>query len=228
MQEMIGLRRREHSGINLEARAVQPIYLQLADDSNAKVRQFSLRRLEARTKEEEEVIVSIFRRHVYDIDPKCRMIAAMGIWGFTKDRAMIAIALPLINHTDLQLQHDAVWLLEEMADGDPTLLDHFAPLCEAPEIIVRCVAVRSMRHFGKRGVPLLRKAMQDSAKVGNFHAVKSMAIFAASELRQDGVELIPDLLALQKSSDLVDSRSAGHALYIMDSKRFAKPATWSD
>ena len=161
MLESVGMRRRRSAGLNLDARAVLPVYMQLADDSDAKVRQFSLRRLEIRTKEEAAAIMPIFQRHLDDSDAKCRLAAASALWCLSKDRATIAVILPLKDHAEFHVQTEAVWLLQEMAASEPSLFEHLAPLCTAADIIVRDLALQSMRHFGKRSIPILRKALHD-------------------------------------------------------------------
>ena len=222
--EKIGLSKPPRLFLNLESRQALPLYLHLAEDGNVKVRQSSLGHLSRLLEKDEAAILPAFRRHLEDADPCCRLIAAQCIWRATKDRAMIAVVLPLRDDADFFVRGSVTETLEEMGGTDPDLFDPMSRLVGDANPLVRNAAVRSMRHFGKRGVPILRQALLDADP-----QVRSSAIGAASELGDDGLELAPVLQELQKNDPRSwFQRDAAHALYKMAPKQFPKPATWID
>jgi HEAT repeat protein len=159
-----------------------------------------------------------------DSDARCRLFAAQGAWWANKNRSAVEVMLPLLEDADPQVRYMAAFRLEDMAAGkDVDLFEPLAKACTDMNPVVRDGAVRSMRFFGKRAIPILREAMRDKEPT-----VRQRATWAASMLRGEGAPLYPDLQALQSDRDAGVRRDASHALYRMDSKRFAKPATWVD
>jgi|ERR1051325_4391901 HEAT repeat protein len=223
LREKLGLQPGRAAGPDVNARVALPVYLHLADDSDVEVRRFALEQLGRWTKENETEILPIFRGQLQDADPHCRLAAAHGLWHATKDRDVTAIVLSLKDVADVDLRCRAILLLGLMAAGDPNLFDPLALMCADAEARVRHSAVYSMRHFGKRGVPILRKAFHDSSM-----AVRMGAINAALNLREEGTGLYPDLQRLKDDPDPVVSSMAGDTLYRMDPKQFPKPASWVD
>jgi hypothetical protein len=217
--------KRMGGAVNLDTLAALPLYLHLAEDSDVKVRQEALGRMVHgyTYREHQSEIMPTYRRHLQDADPYCRLCAAEGIWNETKDREMIAVVLLLTDQAQASVHMSAGCLLAEMAGADPDLFEPLSKLAEDADLYVRIAAVSSMKHFGKRGVPVLRQALQDSAPY-----VRFCAITAASKLGQDALELTPLLRPFQKDPNPHVGRSAAHALYMIDPKQFPKPATWVD
>jgi HEAT repeat protein len=199
----------------LHIRAAIPVLIHCADDRDVAVRRVVFEYLENMR---DEALLPVFRRHLQDDDRYCRVMAACGMWGITKDRELKNVALPLRDDPERHLRIHAAILLGNIAGEDPELFDPLAEFAEDPDAHPRYEAVRSMRHFGKRGVPILRKAMRDPNQF-----VRIAAIQTAAKLGKDSAELIPDLLAFQNDPDRHVRWSASQALHNLDPERF--PAT---
>ena len=222
--EKVGVRSVREQQLDIRGPSTLPLYLHLANDRDVKVRRFALEELNQRAIEKDEAFLDLLRQRINDEDPYCRCLAVCGIWKATRDPAMIAVLVPLKDEPNDQVRRSVVLALGDMASDDPGLFEPMSQLCEDRELNVRISAIASMHHFGKRGVPILRKAFADSHVL-----VRSSAVYAASELRADGAVLFPELRRLQESdADSGVRRNAGHALYMMDPKQFSKPTTWVD
>lgn len=216
LMEKLGLRD-QSLAIDLDSRKLVPVLLHMAEDPDEKVRRVALDRLQRWHKEHEEEITPVFERHLDDGDAHCRLNAAWGVWVTRKDPKAIPVVLPFKEHADPFVRACAIDLLAEAAALDPALFGTLAPLAEDSNPQVRRIAVRSMRHFGKRGMPILQRALTD-----NGPGVRMMAIFAAADLGKDAEELIPILQTF--ASDANYRLQAAHALHKIDPKRFPGPA----
>ena len=210
--EKIGLiQGREHIGLGLNRASTLPISLHLADDDDPSVRAIALvSMLQCQQKHEAEC-EPIFRRHLQDDDPRCRMLALTGAWQTSQDIKLKSIAVSMLNDRDEQVRQNAAWVLAEMAPLDPDLFIPLAELVDDPDIRVRYSVSHSMRYFGKRGVPMLRKALHDGDK-----NVRTTAIQSTARLGKDGQELIPILEAMRNDPEPSIRRGASHGLYVMD------------
>lgn len=255
--EKVGLiQERRLAGLNLRGEATLPLHLHLADDGDPKVRAFALECLRELQKKHEAECEPIFRRHLQDDDPGCRVLALNGVWETSKDIELKSIAAPLLDERDESvrlraavivgqmartdpelksllvpllgdrdesMRRSIVWILGELAPFNPDLFIPLAKAAEDPNLNMRAGAIHSMRCFGKRGVPIIRKGLRDPDRW-----VRAEAFGATEALGKDAEDLIPDLLAMCDDPNPHDRRNASHTLYRMDPKRFAKPATWVD
>lgn len=223
MFEKLGLRARDNPQLDLQSPTVVPLLMYLADDSDVDVRRLALRNLPYHKENFHAAFAPIFERHLHDPDAGCRFASARGLWAIKKERDAIAVVIPLREIPDRHTRWEAIDLLSNMASLEPTLFDILAPLTEDSDPSVGRLAIQAMGHFGKRGVPIIQKYLRGTDK-----ALSSAAIVAASRLREGTEEVYPDLLALQADPNEDVARNASHALYMMDPKRFPKPATWGD
>ena len=176
----------------LSTPAAIPVLLHLAEDRDPLVRRVALRHLQWQRVPDIEKVLPVFRAHLQDSDPHCRLIAAAGTFQITSDPEMAKVALAFLSDPDSDIRRDVAYILEAVAPQDVDLFGPLATLADDPDYAVRCHAVFAQRHFGKRGVPILRKAMRDPRP-----ATRVWAIQTAAQLGKDAAELIPDLLALQ-------------------------------
>lgn len=212
---------RQRIGLDRNFEAL-PVYLHLTNDSDVIVRRYAISQLRDWRNIHEDTVPTL-RGRLDDDDPLCRLWAAQVVWFATKERETIEVVRPLQNHEDLEVRRTAVSLLCYMSRNEPSLFDNVAKFANDPDAIVRMDAVNALQAFGKRALPLLRHALRDPDKI-----VRLTAIRVTSDLRADGAELYPELLALQTDAEPNIRRNASHALYTMDPKQFAKPATWVD
>jgi hypothetical protein len=217
------LRGRARFGLGLNQASTLPVSLHLADDGDPIVRAIALESMLQCQQKHEAECAPIFRRHLQDDDPRCRRVALTGAWQTSQDIELKSVAVAMLNDRDEQVRRNAAWVLVEMAPLDSDLFIPLAKLVDDPDIHVRYSVAHSMRHFGKRGVPILRKSLQDGEK-----NVRSTAIQSVVKLGKDGEELIPILEAMRNDPEPSIRRAVSHGLYIMAPKRFAKPATWVD
>jgi hypothetical protein len=209
--------------------ALLPLYLHLANDSAAMVRLFSLSRLPRclpidelrRLPAEDEtkiLILTVLRERLEDDVPKCRITAADYLWRATGDREMIKVPLAHVNGLGTQFRDEARIVFCHMAAADPEV--SFGPLSQwvedpFPGRHVRVTAIQSMQHFGKRGIPLLRKALKDQDS-----EVRVAALFAIERLGADAADFKSELLTVQQSDSLQYCRQlASSALRNIDADR---------
>ncbi len=215
---------RERFGLGLNQASTLPISLHLADDGDPMVRAIALGSMLQCQQKHEGECEPVYRRHLQDDDPRCRMLALTGAWQTSRDIELKSVAIAMVNDPDEQVRQNAAWVLAEMAPLDRELFIPLSKLADDPNMHVRVGAIRSMCHFGKRGVPILRKALRDGDKNVRFTAIQSSVI-----LSKDGEELIPVLLAMRDNDpDPSIRRFVQHGLFIMDPQRFAKPAAGVD
>jgi HEAT repeat protein len=203
----------------LYKREAIPVLMHLAEDRDPLVRREALRLLEYRQPEGNEHLLPLLHAHLQDSDSYCRLSAATGIWAIANDRDMTKVALPFLNDPDGDVRRRVASLLADMARKGSDLFDPLAKLLDDSDDGTRHYAVLAQRHFGKRGVPVLRKAMSDPNP-----QIRTAAIRTAADLGKDGAELIPELLALQNDPDRHVRRAAVEALHKMDPERFPTPA----
>jgi hypothetical protein len=196
MMRKIGVVNQRDLGLPPCNAAGLPLYLHLAEDRDVKVRQIALEQFYRMPKEHETEILPVLRHHLNDVDPECRLIAAEAIWRATKDREMKHVALPMLNHKDFPVRRWALVVLDAMANDDPEVFEPLAKMAEDPDFQMRSGAAAAMKHFGKRGVPILERALGDS------HAsVRFTALSAAAKLGKDAEKLTPILQMLQSDPD---------------------------
>jgi len=212
---------RQRIGLDRNFEAL-PVYLHLTNDGDLTVRRHAISQL-SHWRSTYDKSAPTLRGRLDDDDPLCRLWAAQVVWFATKERETIEVVRPLHNHENLEVRRTAVSLLCYMARSEPSMFDTVAKFAADPDAIVRMDAVNALQAYGKRVLPLLRQALRDPDKI-----VRLTAIRVTSELRADGAELVPQMLAMQNDPDPNIRRNASHALYMMDSKQFAKPATWVD
>lgn len=206
-------------GADLYAPTAIPVLTYLANDRDALIRRVALRHLKWQRMPDIERALPVFRDHLQDSDPQCRLIAAVGMFRITSDPAMAKVAMPFLSDPDRDIRQGVAYILENVAREDAALFEPLAQLADDSDYGVRSHAVQSMRHFGKRGVPILRKAMRDYMPL-----IRIRAIQTAAALGKDGAELYPDLLACQNGGDGHVRRVAAEALHKMDPERFPMPA----
>jgi len=114
----------------------------------------------------------------------------------TKDPKAISAALSIKDHADVAVRHELFLLLAQMAPTEPSLFEPLAAATQDPDSQVRMWAMLTMGRFGKRGIPIVRKALRDMDP-----ANQQNAICAAFELGPDGAELRPELLAHKNHAD---------------------------
>lgn len=166
-----------------------PLHLHLADDGDPQLRKFALDHLLAAQKKKRGEFEAVFREHLDDDDPKCRMLAAAGVWANQHDLALKAVALPLVDHRDELVRRMAIGLLSEMAPLDAELFEPLAGLTGGSVSWERLTALNAMRHFGKRAVPVLAKALRDPDA-----RVRRDAVWLAASMAKDADELIPQIV----------------------------------
>ena len=110
-------------------------------------------------------------------------------------------------------------VLFEMAETEPSLFEPMAASCADPDPDVRRWALRSMTHFGTRGIPILRTALRASDLSSR---VSAMAVVL--ELGPHGVALRPELLALSNDSDPTIRQLASLLLQRIDARQFLERA----
>ncbi|MBI3823399.1 MAG: HEAT repeat domain-containing protein [Planctomycetes bacterium] len=197
-------------------------YVRLAKDRDARVRRLALGKLADILPNRESEIISIFRHSLEDEDSLCRLVAIEGLWRNGKDPQIRNILLPMLDDGDQELRRSALNLVIAMARDAPELFEPLARLTNDADLTVRHNAIQSMRHFDAHGVPILEKALCDPNVTMRLCAIAGVPPEKHSE------PLIPILLRLTKDPNAQVSRDAANALYIMNPKRFAKPATWLD
>jgi hypothetical protein len=199
-----------------------PLYLHLAKDRDVLVRRLALDQLALVQMhgEPNADVVAIFRQRLQDDDPRCRLIAAGGVWRQTKDAEMKSVVLPLLDHPDRHIRMSAIYVLTTMAVDAPDLFD---PLSKLTEVQVRADAISSLAYFGKRGLPILQRALRDPDR-----NIRRCAVFSAARLGKDAENLIPLMLTLQKEADPSFRQDLANALHQIDPTRFAKPAQGDD
>ena len=227
--EDIGLLQRTR--LNSISPELLPIFLHLASDDNLHVRRFCLESLERRqlkaefwrwSEEDEALILPVMRQRLEDDDPACRLEAAQYLWLATGDREMIQVPLAYLDHPDPYVRRGACIVLCYLAPADPDKA--FDPVVSMAwdsksRMDVRTTAVQSLRHFGKRGLPMIRKALNDSAP-----DIRWAAMFAAREMGQDAKELVPTLLPMQNDTDPNVRWLVALTLSKLDPDRFPAPA----
>jgi hypothetical protein len=172
-----------------------------------------------------EPALSVCRQHLDDRDAECRFEAACGVWFLAKDPQIKAVFVQEVQDRKSMFRFRAAQALVGVSETDPDLFPLMAALAEDSNPNVLLQGMLSVQFFGKRGVPLLRKWLRDPAAPW---PVLFGASDAASRLGKDGVELIPDLVAIQNHPHPSVSRAVAHGLYRMDPKQFAKPTDWVD
>lgn len=209
MMEKIGFGQQQP--IHLNSQEVFPVHLHLVEDADPKVRWVALLYV-GLSEGRDESAVPALRRHLHDSDAKCRLEAARHLWRKQKDREAAAVALALIDDADPGLRFDACTTLCNMADAGPELFEPIAALATDPMPLLRYSAVHAMRHFGKRGVPVLRRALNDPGP-----GVRMAAFETAGALGRDADELVP---LLQSIEDPNFRLPAWRALHRIDPARF--------
>ena len=214
--EKFGLIGQQHIGLDANVNAL-PVYMHLADDSDVRIRRIALSQLSNwRTKHDD--ILPILCLHIDDPDPHCRMVAAGTVWEVTKHPDLVDTFLAFKDHADPEIQYLARLSLCTMARADTKLFDTIATFAEDPNQGMRFHAVHAMRHFGKKGVPILLRAFADKGQ-----GVRNAAVMTAGALGKDARDLIPSLQALQNDPDAVFRSQVEGALHRIDPMRFAKP-----
>jgi HEAT repeat protein len=228
MLESIGLLQRPQITMSPE---LLPVFLHLASDDDLHVRRFCLGSLERRqlkaefwrwSEEDEALILPVMRQRLADDDPVCRVDAALYLWLATGDREMIQVPLAYLDHPDPFVHRVAGIALCYLAPADPNkAYDPVVKLMwdSKSRLDVRLGAVQSMRHFGRRGLPMIRKALNDPAP-----DIRQAAMFAAREMGQDAKELVPNLLSLQDDVEPHIRRLAATTLNRLEPDRFPAPA----
>ena len=217
--EKIGLIRHDGGGMDMHAEAAMPLHVQLADDSDVHVRQFALNMLLGGGPQDRPRTLQVLQRHLTDSDPSCRALAARGAWRRTEDPALLPIVLPLVDHADRDVRFVAILTLCDMAPRIPETFEPLAKLSEDPDRFTRNFALSAMPSFGKRAIPVFRKALNDSDR-----EIRRAAIINISVLRKNAAELIPDLLALQSDPSPDVRQSVAEVLPLIDPKRVPAPA----
>lgn len=213
--EGCGIHLDEDAGLDLESRAALPIWIHLAEDANVRVRQRSLLAICGWSEKEPVAILPIFQRHLADADPFCRLVSSQQVWFVAKDPMAIIAALSLKDHTDAHVRQEMFQLLLEMASGEPSLFEPFAAATEDTDPGVRMRALRSMSHYGQRGIPIVRKALR-----GKDLTNQQAAIVVVFELGPAGTELRPELLALKNHPVPAFRELVSLILERIDSKKF--------
>ncbi len=103
-----------------------------------------------------------------------------------------------LKHPDRGVRENAADALFSSLKIDRSLFDLFAELAHSRDRDVRSVNAFCMRHFGRSAVPILRAALRDSDGRVRFRAIE-----ATGALREDGLELVPDLLGVLDQPDLL-------------------------
>ncbi len=208
--------------LTTHAPSLWPIYLHLAEDADVEVRRHALKHLDSPRESRPETERSL-RQHLTDNDARCRLNAAWALWRSTKDPDLKEAVLTLAEDPNVMIRHEAISLVYNMAVDMPDLFEPLSKLAKVGDSQIRMVAVLSMAHFGKRALPVVRTAFGDAS-----FEVRRAAAMASGRLKDDGLELIPILQLQQDDTDHLTRRFAADALYRLDPKRFAKPATLVD
>jgi HEAT repeat protein len=195
--------------------AAYPLHVSLADDSDVKVRRAALGILMFRSEKREAAVGPVFRRHLHDDDKTCRLLAARGAWLAQKDAEAKPVSFALLGDGDRDVRFNAISNLALMAPETPDLFETLAKLAGDADPLMRSQAMGSMGHFGKRGVAILRDGLKDPTA-----NVRTNAIYAAYHATKAGVDMTPELLAMQHDADWSNRRSAANWLHQLDPKRF--------
>lgn len=185
-----------------------PVWAYLADDSDEVVRRDMLNALSWCAVTHGEETLPTLRRHLRDGDALCRAYAARGVWWGAQEATILPVILRLLGDPDREARSIAVTTLCHMAGQVPESFPHLVELYHGGEF--KWEALRVMPRCGKRGVPIIRDALGDKG-------LWLTAIVCAGHLRQDGAELIPDLLALRQ---LHGHTYIDDALFLIDPERF--------
>jgi HEAT repeat protein len=174
------------------------------------------------SEEDEALILPVVRQRLGDDDPLCRLGAAQYIWLATGDREMIQVPLAYLDHPDPYVRRVACITLCYLAPAD--LAKAFDPVVRMvwdakSRMDVRRAAVQSMHHFGTRGLPMIRKALNDPAP-----DIRQAAMFAAREMGPNAKELVPIILSLQNDVEPHIRRLATITLNKLEPDRFPAPA----
>lgn len=210
MRDKLGLAQTDDNW-NFDSEEALPLYLCLAEDADPCVRVFALSHLKGA---DESVINSLMRRHLTDLEPRCRLKAAAVLWRTSKDPELRQIIIPLLNHADYDVRLGAIAAFGEMSRDMAENFELLAKLSEHPDVGTRVSVIRAMEAFGKRGIPILRMGLQDKN-------TRRFTPAVVAQMRQGAAELIPDLLAVRDDPDVDVRRAVEAALPMIDPDRFA-------
>jgi hypothetical protein len=224
------------AGLDWSRRDLVPLYWHLAEDDDPRVRRIALLRLmtvphldplwpsapQKLLASKDPTTISILQRHLYDDSAQCRLVAACGLWAAFKDREAKTMLLSVANDRDVALPRDVIGMLSEIPDI-PELFDRLAQSSADPDWATRHHAVRSMRHFGKRGLPIIQKTLEGKELSARREAAKVLSL-----LGKDAAELMPLLLSLLDDRDERIRQHAHMALTAIEPLKFPAPAKARD
>jgi hypothetical protein len=215
-------------GLDWSRPDLAPLLCHLAEDRDARVRQIALLRLvtipqlqhyQAHLRQplrhhHDAESIAVLRRHLHDDDPQCRLYAACGLWMALKDREAQSTLTAVVKDHEVSLPREGIAALGEVTDI-PELFDWFARWSDDPDWVIAIHSVRAMQHYGKRGVPVLKKGL----------LIRSVyATEAACQLGKDAAELMPVLLTLQNDPDPRIRLNVQRTLTKIDPRQFPDPA----
>ncbi len=209
-----------------------PVILHLANDSDARVRRYCLSTQSLMPQywigsgELEAQALSVLNSRLQheDEDPQCQLQCAYYLWQATQDREMIKVPLKFLDNPDPNIRYGARLTLCHLATADvdasfPLIAD-IATSDDSEKRRLRGLAVQVLGHFGRRSIPLIRKAMNESDWWTTISAID-----AARQLADQAEELIPDLLAKRDDPDEQVRGLVAIALNRIDGNRFPEPPT---
>ena len=207
LHRALGLGEREvGAGMRLGDPSAVPILLALAEDEDVFVRRFCLQHLhQFMEKEPEAISPTLKRRYQLEDCLECKLIAAAVLWRCQQDPEMLKYLLKMMEDEDGVLRRQATAYLSLDAPHHPEWFDRFAKLLDDPDGETREYALRSMGHFGQRGIPKIRAALSDPSP-----RQRMVAVSIAHQMKGAALDLVPDL------RKLLDDRDSNLARYARD------------
>ncbi len=173
-----------------------PLLLELAEDTDPAVRAAAFHAICNTDKLRHASALPLMRRRLHDDDEENRTNAARALWLLDKDKQVFPVLLRQLADRQYVYRVDAMQLLSGMSAEAPELYPTFVAYATDPDERVRSPVMQAMRHFGKKGLPILLEGLNDT------HAdVRRAAVNALAGIGPDAKEAIPALERRLNDSD---------------------------
>ncbi len=172
-----------------------PLAIRLVDDADWQIRWTAMSAFHRCEKLKRADAIPALRKHIHDEDFQCRVIAGRAIWRISADKQFVELLKGEVEGRT-RSRNSAMNNLGEISAEMPGLFPFLIAQAKDNDSEIRNGVICAMHNFGKKGVPVLIDALEDSESQNRLRAAHVLNL-----LGRDAEQAVPALRRRMNDGD---------------------------